>query len=175
MFKTLSLVVVAAIAALLAYAATRPDSFRVERRITIAAAPEKIFPLINDLHAWSAWSPWEKMDPTMKRTHSGPPLGPGATYDWKGNKQVGTGRMQITDSSAPKKVVIKLDFLEPFEAHNTAELTLSAQGNGTEVVWAMFGPSNFMSKVIQVFASMDSMVGKDFEAGLQNLKTLAEK
>lgn len=175
MFKTLSLVIAAALAALLAFAATRPDSFRVERSITVAAPPEKIFPLINDLRLWAGWSPWEKMDPLMKRTHSGPPAGVGATYDWQGNKQVGTGRMRILQAAAPSQVVIQLDFLAPFEAHNTAEFTLTPQAGGTQVRWAMTGPSPYLAKLMHLFVSMDSMVGKDFEAGLQSLKALAEK
>ncbi len=179
MLKILGLTLVAAVVALLAYAATRPDNFRVERRITIGASPEKVFPLINDLHQWALWSPWEKKDPDMKRTHSGPAAGPGARDAWQGNKQVGTGSMEISQASAPSQVLIKLDFFSPFEAHNIAEFNVQAQGTGaatrTEVRWAMYGPNPYVAKLMQVFFNMDSMVGKDFEAGLQNLKTLAEK
>ena len=175
MFKTIALVVVVLIVAVLIFAATTPDTFRVQRATSIKAPPEKIFPLINDLHSWDAWSPWEKMDPAMKRTFSGAASGKGAVYEWEGNHEVGKGRMEITESSPPSKVVIKLDFIKPFEAHNSAEFTLDSQGDSTNVTWAMHGPNPYMAKVIHIFFSMDSMVGKQFEAGLANLKTIAEK
>ncbi len=175
MIKIISIVVVVLLAAVLIFAATKPDAFRVERATSIKAPPEKIFTLINDFHNWPAWSPWEKLDPAMKRSHSGATNGKGAVYEWEGNSKVGQGRMEIQDTSSPSKVTIKLDFLKPFEAHNTAEYTLETKGDATKVIWAMYGPSPFMSKVMQVFASMDSMVGKDFETGLANLKAIAEK
>ena len=175
MLKTVMIVLVVAVAAVLGYAATRPDTFRVERAVSIKAPPEKIFPLINDFHKWSGWSPWEKMDPVMKRTHSGSAEGKGAAYAWEGNSKVGEGRMEILESSPSSKIVIKLDFIKPFEGHNTAEYTLVTNGDATEVTWAMYGPSPFISKVMQVFVSMDSMIGKDFEAGLASMKALAEK
>ena len=178
MLMTIALVVIAAIAGLLIYAATRPDSFRLERSTVIKAPPEKVHSLIDDFHNWPSWSPWEKKDLNMKRTYSGAPNGKGTVYDWEGNKNVGQGRMEITDS-APSKIVIKLDFFKPFEAHNTAEFTLAAQaGNenaGTNVTWAMYGPSPYISKLMTIFCSMDKMVGKDFEAGLANMKAAAEK
>src|SRR6185436_2103943 len=147
MFKKIAISVVVLIAALLAYAATRPDTFRVERSASIKAPPEKIFPLINDFHKWDAWSPWEKMDPAMKRTHSGAASGKGAVYEWEGNDKVGKGRMEIAESSPPSKVAIKLDFLKPFEAHNTAEFTLEGKGDSTNVKWAMYGPSPYITKL----------------------------
>lgn len=175
MLKTIALVVVVLIVALLIYAATKPDTFRVQRSASINAPPEKIFPFINDFHSWIAWSPWEKLDPALKRTYSGAPNGKGTVYEWEGNHNVGKGRMEITDTAPPSKVVIKLDFMKPFEAHNIAEFTLDAQGNSTNVMWAMYGPTPYFAKVIHTFVSMDSMVGKQFEEGLVNLKTLAEK
>jgi hypothetical protein len=175
MFKTIALVVVVLIVAVLIFAATTPDTFRVQRATSIKAPAEKIFLLINDLHSWDAWSPWEKMDPAMKRTFSGAASGKGAVYEWEGNHEVGKGRMEIMESSPPSKVVIKLDFIKPFEAHNIAEFTLDSQGDSTNVTWAMHGPNPYMAKVIHIFFSMDSMVGKQFEAGLANLKTIAEK
>src|SRR5206468_3186084 len=149
-------------------------AFRIERGTTIKAPPEKIFALINDFHNWGSWSPWEKMDPTMKRTHSGPPSGLGAVYEWEGNKKVGKGRMEIVESSSPSKTVIKLDFFKPFEAHNTAEFTLEPQGDSTNVTWAMHGRQPYMLKVMCLFMDMDKMVGKDFETGLANMKAAAE-
>ena len=175
MLKSVIIVLVVAGAAILGYAATRPDTFRVERAVSIKAPPEKIFPLINDFHKWAGWSPWEKLDPAMKRTHSGAAEGKGAAYAWEGNSKVGEGRMEILESSPPSKIVIKLDFIKPIEGHNTAEYTLVAKGDTTEVTWVMHGPSPFISKVMHVFVSMDSLIGKDFEAGLADMKALAER
>ena len=174
-FKLFLLGIVAAVAALLLYAATRPDSFRVERSVVIAAAPEKVYAQIEDFRKWQAWSPWEKLDPALRRTHGGAPAGKGAVYAWEGNDQVGSGRMEIIEAVPGVKVGIRLDFLKPFEAHNTAEFTLQARGDGTRVTWAMFGPNPFLAKLMQVFMSMDAMVGHDFETGLANLKTVVEK
>ena len=168
-------VLVAAIVVVLIVAATRPDTFRVERSARIKAAPEKIFPLIDDFHRWVSWSPWEKKDPAMKRTYSGAASGKGAVYEWDGNKDVGQGRMEIIESSAPAKVVVKLDFIKPFEGHNIAEFTLLREGNATEVTWAMHGPLPLVAKVMHLFFDMDKMVGSDFAAGLANLKAVAEK
>lgn len=171
----IALVLVLAVAAIVFYASTRPGDFRVQRSIAIKAPPEKIFALINDLHAWGAWSPWEKMDPAMKRTFEGAPAGKGAAYAWEGNSKVGAGRMEITDAAAPSKVVIKLDFIKPFEGHNVAEFTLEPKGDTTTVNWAMSGPMALIPKVMDMFFSMDKMIGKDFEAGLANMKAAAEK
>lgn len=175
MWKKIAITVVVLIVALLGYAATRPDSFRVERSTSINAPPEKIFPLINDLNSWGAWSPFEKKDPAMKRIMSGAPNGKGAVYAWEGNKEIGKGRMEITESTPPSRVTMKLDFVEPFEAHNVVDFTLAPQGTATNVTWAIHGPSPFLSKLIGIFCNMDKMIGKDFEAGLASLKSAAEK
>ncbi len=175
MIKKVIIAIVVVIAAILGFAATKPDTFSVQREATIKAAPDKILPLITDFHYWRAWSPWEKMDPTMRRTLSGAPSGKGAIYQWIGNDKVGAGRMEITDVTEASKVTIKLDFVKPFESHNTTEFTLEPQGDSTKVTWKMYGPSPYVTKVMSVFASMDSMVGKDFEAGLANLKAASEK
>jgi hypothetical protein len=175
MLKKIAVVFFVLIVAILALAAGKPDTFHVERSVSINASPEKIVPLIDDFHNWTAWSPWETRDPLMKRTYSGPVRGKGAAYAWEGNKDVGKGRMEIAASSPASKVTINLDFVKPFEAHNVADFILEPQGGTTKVTWAMHGPSPFLSKVIHVFLSMDRMVGKDFEAGLANLKAAAEK
>lgn len=175
MFKKIAIAVAILIAALLGYAATKPDTFRVQRSATINAQATTIFPLINDLHNWTLWSPYEKKDPKMKRMHGGAPSGKGATYAWEGNDDVGKGRMEIVDTSPPYRVTIKLDFEKPFEAHNTVVFRLESKGAGTNVTWDMYGPAPFFSKLMQVFMDMDAMVGKDFEAGLANLKAIAEK
>jgi hypothetical protein len=172
---TIAIVIAVLLAGMLIFAATRPDTFRVQRSTSIKAPPERIFPLINDFQGWRVWSPWENLDPALKRSYSGPKSGKGAVYAWQGNNDVGHGRMEIDESSAPSKIVIKLDFLRPFEAHNIAEYTLAQQGDATNVTWTMYGPSPYLSKLFGVFCSMDRMVGTKFEEGLANLKALAEK
>jgi hypothetical protein len=167
------------IVVVLILAATRPNTFSVRRATTVKALPEKIFPLINDFHQWGSWSPYENKDPAMKRSFSGAADGKGAVYGWEGNKNVGSGRMEILHAAVPSKIVIKLDFFTPFEGHNTAEFTMLPQGDATNlttnVTWLMHGPAPFMSKVMQVFINLDKMIGKDFEIGLANLKRLTEK
>jgi uncharacterized protein YndB with AHSA1/START domain len=168
-------VIVAAIVVILAVAATRPDTFEVQRASVIQAPPEKIFPLIEDFHAWAGWSPWEKKDPAMKRSFSGPAMGKGAVYAWEGNSEVGQGSMEIVEDSPPSKLVLKLDFVKPFEGHNVVTFTLVPQGETTNVTWTMEGASPFFAKVIGLVCDMDSMIGKEFETGLASLKALAEK
>lgn len=174
MLKTIAIIIALLIVAVLIYASTKPDTFRIERSTTIKASPEKISAYLTDFKQWAAWSPWEDKDPAMKRTYSGAATGKGAVYGWEGNKNVGTGRMEVLDVQ-PQKVTIQLDFLKPFEAHNVTEFTMQPQGDATQVTWAMHGPANLMTKVVHVFMSMDKMVGPDFEAGLVKLKAAAEK
>ena len=180
MFETIAImavVIVVLLVAALADAATRPDTVRVQRSTIIKAAPEKIFALVNDLRSHVAWSPWEKKDPAMKRTYSGAASGKGAVYEWDGNKNIGKGRMEITDASR-SKVVFKMDFLEPFEAHHTAEITMTPQREsanaGTNVTWAIYGPNRFLGKVMGLVFNMDKMTGREFETGPANLKALTE-
>ena len=177
MFEIIAIIAVVlaiAIAVVLILAASKPATFSVERTIGIKTSPERIFPLINDFHQWVSWSPYENKDPAMKRSYSGPDSGKGAVYGWDGNSNVGSGRMEILETSAPAKIVIKLDFFRPFEGHNTAEFTMLPQGDATNVTWVMHGPASLMSRLMQVFINLDRMVGKDFETGLANLKRLAE-
>lgn len=168
-------IVLLALVGLLAYAATRPDDFRYARTIRIEAPPEKVFALVDDLHAWAGWSPWEKLDPAMKRTYAGPQKGVGASYAWDGEKKVGAGRMEIVRSEAPSRIGLSLDFERPFEAHNACEFTLAISEGKTVVTWAMTGKNPFFSKLVGLFVDMDAMIGKDFETGLANLKALAER
>jgi uncharacterized protein YndB with AHSA1/START domain len=178
MLKTLAVIAVVLaviVAGILIYAATKPDSFTVKRSAAIKAPPERIFALIDDLHGWAAWSPYEKKDPGMKRTFGGAAMGKGAIYQWDGNKNVGSGSMEIIEATQPSKIVIKLDFLKPFEGHNTAEFTMDPVGDNTTVTWAMYGPSSYMFKLMGIFMDMDKMIGNDFAAGLANLKAVAEK
>ncbi|WP_349741122.1 SRPBCC family protein [Roseateles cavernae] len=174
MIKTIALVIVAALALLLIYAATRPDSFRVERSARIQAPPEKIYALIHDLKGFNRWNPYEKKDPAIKGQYSAVTAGPGARYGWESDK-VGVGSMEITEVTAPSRVAMRLDFVKPLEAHNQVEFRLRPEGGATQVSWAMQGPSPFVSKLIGVFISMDQMIGQDFEDGLANLKSLAEQ
>ncbi len=175
MFKVIGAIVAAAIAVILVLAAMKPDNFVVQRALTIKSSPEKIYPLIADFHRWTLWSPYEKLDPTLQRKYSGADSSKGAVYEWSGNKKAGKGRMEIIAANEPNDIVIQLDFIEPFATRNTAEFTLTPNGDSTTVSWAMRGSSPFIAKIMQVFFDMDKMVGPDFEAGLANLQTIAEQ
>jgi uncharacterized protein YndB with AHSA1/START domain len=175
MIKKIALGVLAIIVLILGLAAMQPDSFSVRRSIAVKAPPEKIAPLLTDFHQWASWSPWEKLDPNMKRTFSGAASGKGAVYEWEGNSDVGKGRMEILDASTPARTVVKLAFLDPVESHSTTEFTLTPRGDSTTVTWNMHGPMPFLSKLMTVFMNMDDMIGKDFDKGLAQLKTAAEK
>jgi uncharacterized protein YndB with AHSA1/START domain len=175
MWKGVAVVIVVAIAALLLYAATQPDTFRIQRSTKIKAPPEKIFTYLNDFQKAAAWSPYEKKDPAMKRTFSGAASGKGSVYAFEGNKEVGAGRIEIVESLPSRKVSLQLDMREPFQARNTVEYTLEPRGEATEVTWAMYGAAPYLSKVICLFLDMDKMVGRDFEAGLADLKAITER
>lgn len=168
--------VVIVVAAVLLLAATKPATFKVERATVIAAPSSAIYPNIADFHRWAAWSPWEHLDPQMRKTYSGPPSGVGSSYAWSGNSDAGEGKMTVLESVPNEQVKIRLEFLKPFESTNTTTYALRpvSGNNGTRVVWTMEGPNSFMGKLISVFASMDEMIGKDFEAGLANLKRVSE-
>jgi hypothetical protein len=168
-------VIVVGIAGLLAYASTKPDISRIARSAQIQAPADKVFPLINDLPTWQSWSPYEKKDPDMQRSFTGPAAGVGAKYAWAGDRNIGEGRMEIVESVISSKVAIRLEFLKPLQHTAMAEFTLQPGGNGTTVTWAMTGPANLMSKVMDMFFNFDKMIGGDFEAGLTDLKALAEK
>ncbi len=175
MLTIIGLVVTGAIVTVLMLAARKPDTFRVERAITIKAPAEKVFAFINDFNQWRVWSPWEKKDPAMQRTIGRVSSGNGATYAWDGNKAVGQGSMEITESLTPSKIALKLEFIKPFTASNTVDFTLTPNGDTTDVRWSMQGPTPFMMKIAHLFMNMDKLVGRDFEAGLADLKTVAEK
>ncbi|HEY3699848.1 MAG TPA: SRPBCC family protein [Spongiibacteraceae bacterium] len=175
MLKITGSIIVAIIVVILILAATKPDNFVIQRSLAIKAPPEKIYPLIADFHHWTAWSPYEKLDPSLQRTFSGAESGRGAIYEWSGNKKAGKGRMEIIETKEPNDIVIQLDFIEPFAAHNTAEFTLTPNGDSTTATWAMRGTSPFIAKIMQVFFNMDKMIGPDFETGLANLKAATEQ
>lgn len=174
MLQLIAIAAGAAVAGVLGVAARRPDTFRVYRTAVIDAPPEKILPLIEDLRRWVDWSPYEKLDPGMKKTLTGAATGRGSVYEWEGNKKAGAGRMEILETS-PTHVAIQLDFTRPFKAHNVTTFTLRPRGASTEVTWDMEGPNPFLNKVMGVLINMDNLLGKDFTAGLASLKTLAER
>lgn len=173
LIKILAALVVIAVVFIVIVAA-RPSDFRVTRSIAMAASPQAIFDQVNDLHKWQAWSPWEKIDPALKRTYDGSPAGTGASYSWVGNNKVGEGRMTITDSRRHDLVRFRLDFLKPFKGTNIAEFTFKPEGAQTVVTWSMTGRYNFMVKAIGLFMNCEKMMGGEFEKGLANLKSLAE-
>ena len=175
MLKIIGSIIAVVIIGIVILAATKPDTFVVQRSLEIKTPPEKIYPLIADFHRWIEWSPYEKLDPNLQRTYSGAAAGRGAIYAWSGNKQAGKGRMEMLDAKAPSDIVIQLDFIEPFAARDTAEFTLAPQGDATTVTWSMRGSLSFLMKVMHLFFDMDKMIGADFEKGLANLKTAAER
>ena len=174
-FAVIGAVLVAGVTVVLILAVMKPDQFRVSRSAAIKAPPEKIFPLINDFKAWTAWSPYENKDPAMKRTYGSSTSGKGATYAWEGNSNVGAGNMWITDAPAPSKLTLELNMAKPIEAHNIVDFTLVPAGDTTTVTRVMRGEAPYFAKIIHVFFNMDKMVGGDFEAGLAKLKATAEK
>jgi len=157
----------------LGLALTQPPTFKLEREITISAQPATVYANLDDFKRWELWSPWEKLEPGMKKTYTGPATGIGSIYEWEG-KEVGSGRMTISDSKPSQQLTIKLEFIKPFEATNTTVFELAQRSSDTQVRWIMTGENNFFGKVMGVFADMDSMVGKDFEAGLAQLKRVSE-
>lgn len=175
MIKTILLAVVVLVGGVLIYAATKPDAFGVQRSALVKAPPEKIYALIADFKQWPAWSPYETKDPAMKRTLGTLAAGPGATYAWSGNKEVGAGDMTITQVDAPRRVTIRLNFVEPFRATNEVDFRLEPQGETTRVTWDMRGPAPYLTKLMSTFFDMDRMIGKDFEIGLANLKAAVER
>lgn len=174
MVKIAATTIVVLIAAVLAYAAAKPDTFRVERSASINAPPHTIFPLINDLRSFNTWNPFVKKDPHVKGKHSSPSSGKGAAYAFDGNRQVGGGSIEIAESSPPSRVTMKPDMTRPSEAHNIVEFTVEPNGGSTNVTWAMHGPSPFLAKLMSIFVNMDDMIGREFEVGLATLKAVAE-
>jgi hypothetical protein len=175
MFTTILITLMIIIAAVLLYAATRPNDFVTSRTASIKASSEAIFPLINDFKHWPEWSPYEKLDPQMKRTLSGTDAGKGAAYAWEGNAKAGKGRMEIVNSVPSSLVSLKLDFEKPFRANNSVDFALKPAGDITTVTWAMRGSRPFIAKLMGLFMNFDTLIGKDFEAGLANLKRATEK
>ena len=158
-----------------AIVALQPSDFRIERSATMAAPPPAVFAQVNDFQKWQAWSPWEKLDPALKRSYEGPAAGAGAQYAWVGNKDVGEGRMTILESRPGERVRIKLEFFKPFAATNTAEFSFQPQPGGTRVTWSMAGQNNVIARAVCMFMNMDRMVGGQFEQGLAQMKAIVER
>ena len=175
MVQVVMIVLSAAVLLLLVAAALKPPIFRVQRSTRIAASPERIYPLLADFRRWTAWSPWEGLDPELKRTYGGSTNGKGATYAWDGNKKAGAGSMEITEERAPYAVGIDLQFTRPFPGHNTSEFHRRPDGGATDVTWAMHGPQSLLMRAMSLFYSMDKLIGPDFEKGLAQLKSEAER
>ncbi len=174
MLRKILIGIAAVVVVLVIIIATRPSTYRVERSTRIAAPPEVVFGLVNDFHAWDGWSPWAKLDPSMKVTYGGPPSGVGATYAWAGNSKVGEGKMLITESRPAQKVGIRLEFIKPMAGVSQTEFSFRPEGGGTQVSWAMTGTNDFMGKAFSLVADMDAMIGKDFDKGLAAMRTEAE-
>lgn len=168
-------ILVAVLIALLILAAARPSRFEVQRSLDIDAPPERLYPLLADFHQWSRWSPYEKLDPAMRRDFSGAEAGKGAVYAWEGNGKAGAGRMEILEAAPEHGIDIQLDFIRPFRANNRAAFAFTPAGAATRVTWSMQGAAPFMARLMGIFINMDQLIGKDFEQGLANLKTLAEQ
>jgi hypothetical protein len=175
MIKAVTLLILVTVAAVLALAARRPDRFRIQRSLLVRAPADRIYPLISNLRRFNDWNPYAKKDPSMKTEYSGPESGPGAAFHFDGSKEVGKGSISIVDAAAPAKLTMALDMTAPFSCHNLIEFSLRPSGTGTEVTWAMQGESSFIAKVMGLFCNMDKMVGRDFEAGLADLKAQAER
>ena len=171
---TILLIIVSIAVVLAAVIASQPSAFRIVRSATIAVPPETVFPYVNDLRKWEAWSPWAKMDPDCKMTFEGPAAGTGASYAWSGNSKVGEGNMLITESEPCGLILIKLQFLKPFKATHTVEFTFKPAGNETLVTWAMSGTNNFLAKTIVLIMNCDKMIGGQYEKGLADMKALVE-
>jgi len=174
MLKTILLSLAVIVLLFVVIVALQPSEFRVARSTTISAPPAAVFAEVNDFHKWGAWNPWGKIDPAMKQTYEGAPMGTGAVYAWAGNKEVGEGRMTITESRPHDLIRIKLEFFKPFAGNSIAEFTFKPEANQTAVTWSMAGENNFMAKAIHLFMNMDTMIGSQFEKGLADMKSVVE-
>ncbi len=174
MLKKIGIGLVVVVVAFVVVVATRPDTFTVERSTTITSSPEVAFALVNDFRKWAEWSPWEKLDPTMKKTFDAVSSGPGAGYGWAGNDKVGEGRMNIESTKPNQEIAIRLEFIKPWQAVNQTHFTFAQTGSTTKVTWTLNGNANFFMKAMSLFKSSDDMIGPDFEKGLSQLKVISE-
>jgi hypothetical protein len=174
MLKKILIGLVLVVGGVLVFAATRPDTYHVERTAKIDAPATVVFSQLEDFKAWAAWSPWDKLDPQMKKTYEGPPVGVGSTYSWQGNDKVGKGKMSIVGSQPPTEIKYRLEFIEPFTAIASTGFKVAAEGDKASVTWSMDGNKNLMAKVFGLFKDMDAQIGSDFDKGLAGLKAVAE-
>jgi hypothetical protein len=174
MILKILIAVAAILVVLVVVIVTRPSEFRVERSATIFAPAPVVFAQVNDFHKWEAWSPWAKLDPAARNTFEGAASGTGAGFAWAGNSKVGEGRMTIVESRPNELVRIKLEFLKPFAATNTAEFTFKPDGDRTQVTWSMYGRNNFVGKAVCLVMNMDKTLGGEFAKGLAAMKSIAE-
>ena len=172
--KKVALVFAALLVIFLIVVALQPADYKITRSATISAPPSAVFAQVNDFHKWEAWSPWAKLDPSVKNTFEGSPAGKGAIFKWVGNDKVGEGQMTVTDSKPDEQILIDLHFIKPFESSCLTEFTFKPDGDKTNVTWTMSGHNGFISKAFCLFMNMDKMVGGDFEKGLASMKTVAE-
>lgn len=176
MFRALLVLILVCVLGFAAYVASLPSEFSVTRSTVISAPPEAVFPHVNSLKKWDAWSPWAKRDPNSKTEYSGPESGVGAKFTWSGNDEVGVGEMTITDSAPNELVGLNLKIIEPFPGENPVSLKLTPEGDGTRVTWTISGDQPFVERAILVAMQMDmeTMIGADYETGLASLKKVAE-
>jgi hypothetical protein len=174
MLGTIGIIVLVIIAGILVFASTRPNTMRIERKTSVKAPPERIAPFITDFHKWAQWSPYEKLDPAMKKTFSGAESGKGATYAWSGNSKAGEGTMEIIDADKPTRTAVRITFKRPFKSEGVSEFLLMPRGESTDATWEMTSPTNFVTKLMGMFMNMDDLIGRDFAVGLENLKRVAE-
>ena len=174
MLLKILIALVAVVAAFAAFVALQPSEYRIARSATIAAPAPDVFAQVNDFHKWDAWSPWAKLDPNAKTTFEGASAGEGAIFTWAGNREIGEGRMSLTQTRPVELIRIRLDFVQPMAGTSTAEFTFKPEGDRTAVTWAMFGQNNFVSRAICLFMNQDKMLGGYFEKGLENLRAVAE-
>ncbi len=174
MWLNILIIVAAVVVVFVIVVATRPARYRVARTATIAAPAPVVFEQVNDFHKWEAWNPWAKVDPAMRQIYEGPPSGPGSVYTWEGNREVGEGRMTMTNCRPPELIKIRMDFLKPFAATSTTQFTFKPDGDRTAVTWSMEGNNNFIAKAVHLFMDMDKMIGGMFEKGLADIKTIVE-
>jgi hypothetical protein len=170
----IGIALVAVFGVLLVLVALQSPQFTIERSLPMTAPAAAIFPLLNDFHRWQRWSPWDGLDPAMKRTYQGT-AGPGASYAWESqHKKVGAGRMTVTAEQVNAWVEVKLEFLAPFPATNEVRISIAPAEGGSRVTWKMTGRKNFAAKAFHLMMNMDKLIGRDFEKGLGALKALAE-
>lgn len=150
-------------------------TYRVERRRRIGAPPGAILERIVDFRRWTEWSPWEDLDPNQTRTYGGPDSGVGATYAWEGNRKAGAGNLEITNVEPDGTVEMRLRFVRPFKSEATTTFVVQPDGDGSQVTWTMTGPQSAIMRAMSFVWSMDKMVGKDFDKGLDRLKSQAER